>query len=201
MKKVLLVLAAVFCIVTAKAQFKFGVEGGVNRSYITGSNVVWGYHGMYNYNAGVFAVLPIINSFSFDPAVLYDRKGGQNPEPGVNEWVHDSYLDIPLMIRYTDKSGLHIEAGVQIGFLLSFKGQIQTFVYQKNEFHSDEIAWVAGVGYDIPHTPIGIDFRYEFDESDLINYPDYGPGSYLSGIMHNTLLQLDVRYTLFKGHR
>jgi hypothetical protein len=102
MKKILLVLIAGFSIATAKAQFKFGVKAGVNRSNITG-DVIWGYHAMFNYNAGVFAVLPITKFVSFGPELLYDRKGGQNPEAGVNEWAHESYLDIPLMMRYTDK--------------------------------------------------------------------------------------------------
>ena len=196
MKKILLVLIAAFSIVTAKAQFKFGVKAGVNRSNITG-DVIWGYHAMFNYNAGVFAVLPITKFVSFGPELLYDRKGGQNPEAGVNEWVHDSYLDIPLMIRYTDKSGFHIETGLQIGFLLSFKGQVQTIVYQKNEFNPHEIDWVAGAGYDIPHTPIGIDFRYELDISNLTKDQDQARRSHLPVTMHNSLLQLDVRYRLF----
>ena len=197
MKKTLLVLIAGFSIATAKAQFKFGVEAGVNRSYITGSNVQWGYHGMYNYNAGIFAVLPITKFVSFGPELLYDRKGGQNPEAGVNEWVHDSYLDIPLMIRYTDKSGFHIETGLQIGILLSFNGQIGTNVYKKSEFNSYETAWTAGVGYDIPHTPIGIDFRYELDISNLTKNQNQALRIGLPEIMHNGLLQLDVRYRLF----
>ena len=198
MKKIVLVLIAGFSIVTAKAQFKFGVEGGVNRSYITGDNVIWGYHAMYNYNVGVFAVLPITKSVSFGPELVYDRKGaGPNPAPSVNEWVHNSYLDIPLMIRYTHKSGLHIETGPQIGFLLSFTGQVDGFVYQKSEFSSLEMAWTAGAGYDIPHTPIGIAFRYEFDLSNLFKNPDSGPNIFLNGVMHNTLLQLDVRCRLF----
>ena len=201
MKKILLVLIVCFSIATAKAQFQFGVKAGVNRSNITGFNFTWPYHGMYNYNVGVFAVLPIAKFVSFSPELLYDRKGGQNPEVGVNEWIHDDYLDIPLMIRYTDKSGLHIETGPQIGFLLSFKGQFQTDVFPKSEFNSYEIAWTFGLGYDIPHTPIGIDFRYELDMSNLTKSAYQPPSSPLADVMHNSLLQLDVRYILFKGHQ
>ena len=56
------------------------------------------------------AEIPIANRFSFQPELLYSGQGSS---------VNLNYLNIPLMAKYNLTKEFSLEAGPQIGFLLS----------------------------------------------------------------------------------
>lgn len=122
MKRVYLVLVAIFCLVSlpSKAQFKWGVKGGVNISSIHFSDLPETFSSS---NVTGFHIGPMIElmapyvGLGFDAAVLYSQTG---VEMGMQE-IKNDYLDIPVHLKW--KFGLPVvkvyaAAGPFVGFRL-----------------------------------------------------------------------------------
>lgn len=197
MKKLVLILIAGATFATANAQIQFGVKAGANLATFTGDDLSDA-KSLVGFNAGVFAKIPFAGSLSFSPELIYSGKGAKFSEAGIDASLHANYLDIPLLVRYTHSSGFHVETGPQVGFLLSAKDKVQgTSQDDKSAFNSTEFAWDFGLGYDIPKTPVGIEFRYNLGISNIANNGDNGSGSTDDQKAHNSVFQLGLRYTLF----
>lgn len=198
MKKLVLVLIAGVSFAAAHAQIQFGVKAGANLSTLTGSDAI-GAKTMANFNAGVFANIPIASSLSFSPEIVYSGEGAKYEDNGITGSQHLNYLNIPLLVKYTHSSGFSIATGPQVGFLMSAKAKVQGVSQDdKNAYNSTEFAWDFGLGYDIPKTPVGIEFRYDLGISNIENNGDNSGNSVNStGKLHNSVFQLGLRYTLF----
>ena len=98
-----------------------------------------------------------------------------------------NYLNVPLMAKYYVVKGLSIEAGPQIGYLLSAKNESTNV---KDSFKKVDFAANLGVGYKLKN---GINFgaRYNFGLLNINNV------SGDSGKFRNSVLQLSVGYFFF----
>lgn len=163
MKKVLLVtVLTALGFVNANAQkIKFGVKGGFNVSTISGDNSK-DYDYVTSYNLGVMSEIKLTEKFSFQPELMYSRQGFTAVN---NDVVALNYLNIPLMGKYYVTKGLSVEAGPQIGFLLSAK-QESTDV--KEFFKKTDYGVNLGLGYKLEN---GLNFglRYNLGLSNINN--------------------------------
>ena len=195
MKKLALVLFAGISFATAHAQVQFGIKAGGNFATQTGSDA-GDSKTLFNFNGGVFLKLPVVPGFAIQPELVYSGQGAHYNIDGSN--YHANYLNIPILFKWTARTGPYFETGPQIGFLLSAHHNLDGVSYdEKRAYKSSEIAWVFGVGYKVPHSPVGIDLRYNIG---LTNVED---NSYtgLDGTIHNNVLQLGLTYVLFDGPR
>ena len=117
MKKVLFTIALSFLLVSglqAQSDFEFGVKAGFNVSSLGGNDnfnsAKPGFH------AGVALAFPFGDKISIQPEVLVSLQGSGG---FVREDLNFFYLNLPIMGKYNIWDELHIEAGPQIGFLLS----------------------------------------------------------------------------------
>lgn len=182
MKKFLLVaVITVFGLVSAEAQgIKFGVKGGLNFATISGDNtdgsdLVTGLH------FGVLAEIPISEKFSFQPELMYSGQG-----TSFNDYATDlSYLNIPLMGKYYLTKGLSLEAGPQLGFLLSAKTDDSDV---KDLFKTVDFGVNFGLGYKLEN---GLNFgaRYNLGLSNINAIDNYSN--------KNGVMQLSVGYFFF----
>lgn len=133
MKKLLLAAVAVFGLTVVNAQeVSFGGKAGVNFATVTGDETD-GIESRTAFHVGVVAEIMISDKFSFQPELLYSAQGAKDSYSytdtvfGLEESesaeikIKYDYLNIPLMAKYYVIDGLSIEAGPQIGFLLSSK--------------------------------------------------------------------------------
>jgi hypothetical protein len=197
MKKLVLVIIAGVSIATAHAQIQFGVKAGANLASFTG-DAATGAKSLAGFNGGVYANIPIANSFSFSPEIVYSGQGAKWDATDVTaEYsVHANYLNIPLLAKYTHSSGFNVETGPQIGFLLSAKAKSQgVSADDKSAFKSTDFSWAFGIGYDLSSIPVGIEFRYNLGISNIAN--NNGGNGTSSGTARNSVFQLGLRYTLF----
>jgi hypothetical protein len=160
MKKILLAaVVTVLGLLNVKAQeIKLGVKAGLNFSSISGNYTVKP-ETVTAFNFGVLAEIPITKKFSFQPEALFSGQGF-----AINkDVVALNYLNIPLMGKYYVTKGLSLEAGPQIGFLLSAK---QESVNVKDSFRSLDYGVNVGVGYKLNN---GLNFgvRYNAGLSDI----------------------------------
>lgn len=179
MKKLLLVtVIAVLGLTNVNAQeIKFGIKGGLNLSQIKGLSIQ-GSDRITDYNFGFLVEIPISEKISFQPELLYS---GQGSSTKLN------YLNIPLMGKYYAAKGFSLEAGPQIGYLLSAK---KNGTNLKSTFHKLDFGVNFGLGFKFNN---GLNFgaRYNLGLSDINKTIN-------SSCKHkNEVFQLTIGYNFF----
>ena len=149
MKKVLLTALAVFAFSFANAQDpKYGVKGGLNMSSNSGD----GLKSITSFHLGGFAQFKMNDKFAIQPELLYSAQGAKSDFGTLNL----NYINIPVMAKYNVADAFSIEAGPQIGFLMS-----ATFasVDYKDQCNSTDFGFNLGAGYDLNET-MSLGLRY-----------------------------------------
>lgn len=197
MKKLALVLFSAASFATAHAQVQFGVKGGLNLATQTGSdagdNRVMG-----NVNLGAFLRFGLAPGFGVQPELVYSAQGANYRVNGVYDNFHSNYLNLPIMLKWSDRSGLFFETGPQIGFLLSAHEHVQGNSYDiKDQFNSADFGWGFGAGFRIPQSPVGVDLRYNLGITNVEN----NDVTLNHGNIRNSVFQLDLTYILWNSGR
>ncbi|WP_299256371.1 porin family protein [uncultured Aquimarina sp.] len=187
MKKVVLItIITVLGLLNMNAQdFNLGVKGGLNFATLTGENnseIGW----TTDFNLGVMAEVKISDKFSFQPELMYSGQGygSDFDSEGITAL---NYLNVPLMLKYYMTKGLSLEAGPQIGFLLSTKGGTNT---NKDLFKTTDFGVNFGLGYKLDN---GLYFsaRYNLGLTDINNIDG------ISDKNKNGVFQLSIGYFIF----
>ncbi|MCC9065799.1 porin family protein [Flavobacterium piscisymbiosum] len=179
----LLAVATVLGFASATAQeIKFGVKGGLNFANISGDNTK-GIDVVTAFNFGVVSEIPLSEKFSFQPEIMYSGQGYSFDD----NTVALNYLNIPLMGKYYLTKGLSVEAGPQIGFLLSAKNE-KTNV--KDSFKTFDFGVNFGLGYKLDN---GLNFgaRYNLGLTDINDLEGF------SSKNKNGVFQVSVGYFFF----
>jgi hypothetical protein len=173
MKKILLVLMAFVSVLIVSGQIHIGVKAGLNLAdqlftpATNGSN----FSTITNFNAGVFASLPIAKNLTLQPEIMYSGCGAKYSEQdGDTSNYHFDYITIPVLLKYTSSIGIFAEVGPQIGFVLSAKEDNlsnSSTSDVKPYYNTTDFSAVFGVGY-ISTINLGFDFRYNLGLSNLI---------------------------------
>jgi hypothetical protein len=184
MKKLLLSIIIIVSILSVHAQsVQFGVKGGVNLATFsgkdaTGATTLVGFHG------GGLVSLPISSDFSVQPEVLYSMQGAKDPSAGGQ--INLSYINVPVLAKYTIFQGFSVEAGPQAGFLLSAKAEAGGFSADiKSQMQSFDFSAVLGASY-ITSANVGFDARYNLGITSVAKDN--------SSKLYNSVIQLGVYY-------
>lgn len=202
MKKLLMVIAIVA--MTGLHQMfsqdiQFGAKAGANFSTFTGDNEHADTRTAFHF--GVMAEIEISEKFSVQPELLYSAQGAEYSDVGFSEFTYDGtfkndYLNLPIMGKYYVAEGFSLEAGPQVGFLLSAKEEWEETNTGdsgeddlKDSFKGIDFGLNFGLGYKMEN---GINFaaRYCLGLSDLNDDDDYfGDDTYKNGV-----IQVSVGY-------
>lgn len=182
MKKITLLLAAVFTISFVNAQNKkdmsFGIKAGLNIATVThvdNSKTLTGFQG------GVFGEFMISNKFAIQPEILYS---GQGVKSGGMDLKLD-YINIPVLAKYYLADSFSLELGPQIGFLVSADLEGEDV---KDLFKTTDVAIDFGANYDFtPNFMLGI--RYDLGLLRLQDSLDPGESE-----SKNSVFQISVGY-------
>lgn len=148
MKKIILSAVAIMAFGFANAQdVKFGVKGGLNVANLSGD--VNDNSALVGFHVGGFAEIKVSDKFAVQPELLFSTQGAKFDEGGSDVKFNLSYLNIPVMAKYFAAEKFSLEAGPQIGFLMSAKakgdgGSIDI----KDEMKSIDFGVNFGAGYD-----------------------------------------------------
>lgn len=134
------------------SQFKFGTKAGVNLSNIDqqdlDSNPLVGFH------AGVIAEIPWGKRLYFATEILYSLQGYREERKNINEEKIDDiitefgYLQAPFILKYRIIEGLNIQAGPQLGLLVSAITREETQKQDNKYLYLDfEYGAIFGLGY------------------------------------------------------
>ena len=178
MKKITLSIVAVLAFGFANAQeVKFGAKAGLNVSTLTGD--VNDASSRVGFHVGGFAEIKLSDKFSVQPELLYSAQGAKFETSGAGFSEEDkfnlAYLNVPVMAKYYVAEKFSLEAGPQIGFLLSAKND---FSYSdsgesesgkvdiKDGFKSIDFGVNFGAGYDFTEN-LSVGVRYNLGLSNI----------------------------------
>jgi opacity protein-like surface antigen len=114
---------------------QFGAKAGLNVSSLSKTEGVDEKKAKVGFNAGVFMNMPIAESFSFQPELLYSQMGEKNTTTSTVNVLNTTittketgtialdYVTLPLMFQYNATPAFYLEAGPEFGLLVSGKAK------------------------------------------------------------------------------
>ena len=194
MKKLLIFTAiALFGFTNVNAQdVNFGAKAGVNFASITGDDI-GELDSKTSFHVGFVAEIVISEKFSFQPELLYSAQGATLSGFDVDVDLNLDYLNLPLMAKFYVGEGFSLEAGPQVGYLLSAKVKASGVGESEEEDIKDVVKGIDfgvnfGIGYKLD---IGLNFgaRYNLGLSNDNDDPESPDDSY-----KNSVIQVSVGY-------
>ena len=185
-------------------EVRLGAKGGVNFSTLSGDDL-GDVRSRTGFHIGGLVEIPVTERFSIQPAVLYPAQGQKYEESGTELGVDYSYkttakldyIQVPLMAKFYVVDGFALEAGPQISFLASKKGEMDATIggitvsseEDLEDISSIDFSLGAGASYRLP---MGVFFgaRYNFG---LSNVNDSDSADNLK--IHNNVFQLSAGYS------
>mgnify|MGYP003747234327 FL=1 len=158
---------------------RFGIKAGMNVSSITDDAGLEDQGSRIGFNAGVFATIPVAESFSIQPEVLYSQYGDKYDDVILGtRYSYQRKLDyiaVPVMFQYNFVPNFYLEAGPEFGFLVSAKNKLKNETNNntinesdnyKDSLNTFNFGIGIGAGYYFTDN-IGITARYVAGISDL----------------------------------
>jgi|688.fasta_scaffold65233_2 hypothetical protein len=152
MKKIILVLTAVIAFSASQAQTKFGLKGGVNLSKERYPELSLSSDSKVGFLVGGFVTIPAGKTMSIQTELLFQTLGGK---AGVDK-VNTSYLQVPVLFKFSAGKKVYFEAGPQIGFLLSAKSGKTN---EKDAYKSTDLQLALGTGFNL-NKQVSLGLRY-----------------------------------------
>lgn len=128
----------------------FGIKGGVNFYNIQNDNSTT-YSQRTGYHFGMLGHIHRNSQWAVQPELVYSAQGSKNLNLG--------YLNIPVLIQYMFDNGFRLQAGPQIGFLVSSENS--------DNWNPIDFALSVGASYVFPATGFGVDLRYNHGLNDI----------------------------------
>lgn len=159
--------------ITASAQKRFsvnhfGVKAGANIAtasvdYLSGFGGPTATGPRIAYHFGGFVNIGITEKLSIQPELLFSAQGYQDEYDDGWDWVHFkinwNYINLPVLVQYAVARNLYVEAGPQLGLLVS-ANELERF---EDDFgdevseHMDIKEWYKGTDFG---AAIGIGYRF-----------------------------------------
>lgn len=144
-----------------------GIKGGLNVYNIhlddnTNLDRRIGYH------FGLLGHIHFNSHYAFQPEIVYSTQGARTNVANATTETNLDYVNIPVLFQYMFDGGFRIQAGPQIGFLVSAKSKTDgTSTDIKDDLKPFDFAVSVGLSYVVPATGFGIDARYNIGLSKL----------------------------------
>jgi hypothetical protein len=140
-----------------------GIKGGVNVYNIHNDNNIK-YDSRLGYHFGLLGHIHFNSHFAFQPEIVYSAQGAKY---GSTKYNLD-YLNVPVQFQYMFDNGFRLQAGPQVGFLISAKSKENNNVTDnKSDLQPIDFGVSIGASYIFPPTGFGIDARYNLGLSNI----------------------------------
>ena len=143
----LVIMGTQFLMAQGSGDIRFGAKAGFNLSSMGGDSR-YSYDSKPGFHLGGAVEIPVTDVISVQPEALISLQGsGGFFQDDLNFW----YLNVPVMVKYNIWDALNIEAGPQLGLLLSDNLEGNQFgggtPGVSNESNAIDIGLGAGAGY------------------------------------------------------
>jgi hypothetical protein len=180
----------------ARAQISVGLAGGLNVSSYTSykftSDWKTGLH------AGGYVEIPLSRRFALEADLLYSQKGGEYTVGSAGQYTQRlNYLSLPVLLEYHVTSKFSLEAGPEIGLLLSDKIHSNGGTFDPHSYRSFDKGLAFGAVYRLP-AGFAVGLRYVAGFAPITKTMDFtdfngnlvGTGTYGT----NRTFQLTLRW-------
>jgi hypothetical protein len=173
-------------------QTTIGIKGGVNIASMSVKDVDDnGYKPRVSFHAGVYANRMLSKYFAIQPEVLFSSEGQRYTYNSVEHTWILNYIQIPLMLQVYPIKELYIEAGPQVGLLVSARDKITGQDHKpdiKANFATAQFSIATGIGFRIVDRAT-IYGRYSFGLTDIMSYDP-------TIVQHSNVAQIGVAIRL-----
>lgn len=187
------IFAAILFAGSVNAQHvNFGIKGGLNAYTFADGNKT-NYGAKIGFHAGALAHIHLTDQFGLQPEVLFSTQGANYEGTNSSTKFSLNYINVPVLFQYMFKMGFRVQAGPQLGILLSAKSETAgTKSDIKNNFKPLDLGVAIGASYVHVPTGFGVDARVNLGLSQ-ISAISTGPNTWNRG------LQVGVFYLI--GHK
>ncbi|AZI20236.1 porin family protein [Chryseobacterium taklimakanense] len=177
MKK--LFLGAAIAVSSLTFAQQFGAKAGVNVSSLSEDATLSDQKSKVGFNAGLFMNAPLGQNFSIQPELLYSQYGDKAEATiASNKYSYTrslDYITVPVMFQYNATPEFYLEAGPELGFLVSAKNKVKNettgnTVTETSNYKDDLNGFNFGLGLGAGYyfTPnIGLTARYVAGFTDI----------------------------------
>jgi len=173
----------------AQAQISGGIKGGLNfanQEYSSdGFNI--SPDARTSFHLGAFAVINFSDKLGLQPELLYSGKGSEFNVSGSSFTQKFTYLDVPILLRYSITEMISLHAGPQISLLMSAEDEDGDDI--SDSVSGSDLGLSFGGQVDLPMGLVA-GVRYNLG---LSNIDDTNSG----GDVKNKVFQIYVGYKLF----
>lgn len=190
MKKIILAAIAVMAFgFTNAQQTRFGVKGGLNLTSFAGGNY-YDAKSLVGFQVGGFAEIKIIERLAIQPEVLFSTQGAKQNGGALGDFDSKlNYINVPVLAKFYITKQFTVEAGPQIGFLVSAKNNGND---AKDGFKSVDTGFNFGAGYNFTDN-VSVGLRYTVGLSNIADYDVNSAQQYYDS-PKNSVLALTLAY-------
>ena len=148
------------CVVSAQhgnslaGHVNLGIKGGINMYNVYNDDNTK-YDQLTGYHFGFLGHIHLNSQWAIQPELVYSTQGAKNGDTKYSL----GYINVPVLLQYMFDNGFRIQAGPQLGFLVSADN--------KDYLNPIDFGVGIGVSYVVPSTGFGIDARYNLGLSNI----------------------------------
>ena len=187
------------------SDFKLGIKGGINFSNLNSADAA-NKKAITGVNFGVFAKLPITNSFAIQPEMYFTTKGSQLTYQNVfvdgTAKFDLNYIEVPVLAVFKITHNFNFQVGPYASYLVSSKVKNVSdinFNFENNinsgDFKKFDTGITAGFGFE--GKSLGIGVRYDFGLVTVGNQKTYFGTNYVFPDGKNSVLNVYLSYSIF----
>lgn len=136
-----------------------GIKGGINAYTLNSENS--NNDRKIGYHIGLMGHFHISDNFALQPELVYSVQGAKYSIAGTEAKLNLNYINVPLLFQYMFDNSFRLQAGPQLGLLVSAKNEIgNTKTDVKSDFEKIDLGLSVGVSYVNPASNLGVDLRY-----------------------------------------
>lgn len=149
-----------------------GIKGGYNLASVNfdGNGETDQRNG---FHVGVYGESFVSNSFSIQPELMYSQQGYKITNANGTFTQKLDYINLPIMLKAYPSKNFFLEAGPQIGLVISHKEVYEGFITTTQEFEPKKFDYGVNFGAGIKtDSGISIGVRYHLGLGDLYDSND-----------------------------
>ncbi len=152
----------------AQAQdINWGIKAGVNYTTIS-SEIATDY--IFGYHAGLTSDYKLSPKFALQPELIYSLEGAESSfEIEMDEFFFKTeqkiklgYLNLPVMAKFYAAEGFSLQAGPQLGYLVSAKNEYEISSNFSEDFDLNE-SGTEDIKNELKKISLGINFGLGYD--------------------------------------
>jgi hypothetical protein len=172
---------------------RFGIKAGLNVANLKVENFD-NTDSRLGFHAGLLAHLHLSPQWALQPEVVYSAEGATFDFGGGEEAkIKNDYINIPVMLQYMFDNGFRLEAGPQLGLLVSSKIEDQDGNEEDadDSFKTTNVSIGFGLNY-LTHSGFGVGGRYNLGVSNIAEG---------SGDTKGRVFQISLFYMFDNAHK